>query len=93
MIIGILNLEIEIPSAMSLKDKRAILNSIQTRTRQKFNVAIAETDDQDIWNAATISIVTVSNEQQHANSILTNVLAHIETYRSCFITDTTVEFI
>ena len=47
-------------------------------TRQKFNVAIAEVDDLDLWGKATIGIVCVSNDKAHANSILDKVLEAFE---------------
>ena len=93
MVVGILTIEIEIPGAMSLKDKRSVLNSIRSRIRQKFNVAFAETDDHEIWNASSISLVTVSNEQQHVNSMLTNILNFIDQMRNFHVVDSTMEFI
>lgn len=93
MIIGVLELDLDIPAAYSLKDKRVVLNRIRDRVRQKFNVAIAEVDNQDIWNHATLGVVTLSNQQRHANQMLSNVVAFVETIGDCVLADVTMEFI
>ncbi|HCN07602.1 MAG TPA: DUF503 domain-containing protein, partial [Lentisphaeria bacterium] len=52
MVLGILTVELDIEHAMSLKDKRAVLNSVRDRVRKKFNVSIAEIEGHDVWNYA-----------------------------------------
>jgi len=49
MPIGLLTLEIHIPDARSLKDKRQVIRSLKDRLRANFNVAVAELDHQDLW--------------------------------------------
>ncbi|MCF7855918.1 MAG: DUF503 domain-containing protein [Candidatus Pacebacteria bacterium] len=93
MIIGILTVDIEIPSAYSLKDKRRVLNRIRSRVRQKFNVAISEISQQNIWNYACLAAVTVSSHQQHANRVLSKVLELIELLPDCEVADVTMEFL
>ncbi len=56
MIVGVLTLEIDIESAYSLKDKRAVLNRIRDRVRSTFNVAIAEVDENEVWNHACLGV-------------------------------------
>lgn len=40
--------EFMIQTAHSLKEKRAVLQRMVTRTKQKFNVSVAEIDHQDV---------------------------------------------
>jgi len=93
MVIGVLTLELELPGAYSLKDKRMILNRIRDRVRQKFNVAIAEVDENDVWNRAVLGIVTVSNKQLFANKVLSQTVNLVESIRDCQVEDMTMEFI
>jgi uncharacterized protein YlxP (DUF503 family) len=58
-------LEIHIPDARSLKDKRQVLRSLKERLRSRFNVAVAELDYQDTWQRSQIGIVSLSNDQAH----------------------------
>jgi hypothetical protein len=68
--IGVLTMELKIEHAHSLKDKRHIVKSLKDRLRNKFNVAVAEIDYQDLWQRALISAVTVSSSRMHAEQTL-----------------------
>ncbi len=77
MHIGVCRVSLRLPENFSLKDKRRVLKSIISRTASKFNVAIAEVDDQDLWQLASLGISCVSNDKQHANEVLSRVVAYI----------------
>jgi uncharacterized protein YlxP (DUF503 family) len=63
MTVGMLTLEIHLPVSRSLKDKRQALRSFQERVRNRLNVAIAEVGGQDLWQRATLVLVTVATLQ------------------------------
>ena len=81
MHVGIARLELLIPENGSLKDKRMVVRSVAQRVRNRFNVAVAEVDTQDIWEVATLGIVCVSDDPRHSNEMLSKVLAFIESER------------
>lgn len=93
MVIGVLTLEISIDGAFSLKEKRVIVNRVRDRVRNTFNVAIAEVDDQDVWNHACMAVVAVSNEQAHTNAVLSKVAEFVQRIRDCELEDYSIEFI
>jgi uncharacterized protein YlxP (DUF503 family) len=78
MPVGLLTLELHIPDAQSLKDKRQVLRSLKDRLRGHFNVAVAELDHQDTWQRALIGIVTISSEESHLEESLQHVVAESE---------------
>lgn len=78
MPIGVLTLEIEFPYAHSLKEKRAVLQKMRDRLRARFNVALAELDHQDVWQHATLGVVSISNSQALLESTLRQVLEESE---------------
>jgi hypothetical protein len=78
MPIGVLTLEIELPYAHSLKEKRAVLQRMRDRLRARFNVALAELDHQDVWQHATLGVVSISNSQALLESTLRQVLEESE---------------
>jgi uncharacterized protein YlxP (DUF503 family) len=92
MVIGHLSIELHIPGARSLKEKRMVLRSVKDRLR-KFNVAVAEVDFNDLWQRAGLSVVTVSNEEAHADRELAAVVNEIERVEPGLIARTNVEFI
>lgn len=72
------HIELHILESNSLKDKRRVLKSIKDRIRNAFNVAVAEVDGGDLWQSASIGVVTVSNQVRHANEVLSKVINFIE---------------
>ncbi|HUJ41305.1 MAG TPA: DUF503 domain-containing protein [Candidatus Acidoferrales bacterium] len=73
MPVGLLTLEIYIPDARSLKDKRQVLRSLKDRLRRHFNIAIAELDGQDTWQRAVVGVVTISADTRHLEDALEKV--------------------
>lgn len=71
-------LELHLLESNSLKDKRRVLKSIKDRIRNAFNVAVAEVDPTDLWQSASLGVVTVSSGVRHANGILTKVVNLVE---------------
>jgi hypothetical protein len=78
MPVGLLTLEIHLPDARSLKDKRQVLRSLKDRLRARFNVAVAELDHQETWQRSQVGIVSLSNDPVHLEQSLQAVLAEAE---------------
>jgi len=74
MPVGLLTLELHIPDAQSLKDKRQVLRSLKDKLRREFNVAGAELEHHDVWQRSVIGVVTLSNEEKHVREMLQKVL-------------------
>ena len=68
--IGVLTLELRLENSHSLKDKRHVVQSLKERLRNKFNVAVAEIDHQELWQRGLVACVTVSPDQAHAEQVL-----------------------
>jgi uncharacterized protein YlxP (DUF503 family) len=69
-VVGILILELRLDESFSLKDKRHWVKGLKDRLRAGFNLAVAETEDQDLWNVATVAAVTVSGSRSNAEKVL-----------------------
>ena len=52
-----------------------------TQVSNKFNVSVAEVDDQDIWQLATLGVCCVSNDKRHANEVLSKIVSFISNNR------------
>jgi uncharacterized protein len=74
MFIGVCTIEMHIPESGSLKTKRHSLKSLKDRIRAKFNVSVAEVDDNDLWQKASLAVAAVSNDRSHLNQTLDHVL-------------------
>ena len=93
MFVGLLTLELHIAEARSLKDKRQILRSLKDRLRRKFNVAVAELDFQDVWQSATVGVVTLSGASQHVEESLQHVLAEAQRILGPLLVDHSVDML
>ena len=70
IVIALLTLDIHIPHAHSLKDKRMVVRSLKDRLRAKFNVSVSEVDHQDLWQRAQVSVVTVGSDERFLQKVL-----------------------
>jgi hypothetical protein len=79
--IGVCKVRLRLPENQSLKGKRHVVKSIIQRVKNKYNVSVAEVDEQDIWQIIVIGISCVSESAQHCNEVLSKVMDFIEKTR------------
>ena len=77
MHVSVCQIELRLPENHSLKGKRQVIKSIITRLQNKFNVSVAEVDNQDLWQLATLVVACVSNHRRHADETLANVVKFV----------------
>ena len=78
MVIGAITIKIHIPWSHSLKEKRMVVKSICAKVHNKFNVSIAEIDDQDLHQIIVLGISYVTTDKAQADSIADRVINFIE---------------
>ncbi|HID0816419.1 TPA: DUF503 domain-containing protein [Clostridium botulinum] len=78
MIIGTAKIYLYANWVHSLKEKRMIAKSVISKTKNKFNLSIAEVEMQDVHQSIVIGIACVSNSTKQADSIIQNVVNYIE---------------
>jgi uncharacterized protein len=93
MIIGAVECECIIYDAHSLKDKRAVLQRIITRLRQKYNVSVAEIGYQDVWQRTKIAIAAAASVRAAAEKELQNALKLIDSFPEIERTITDIEWL
>lgn len=81
MVVGVCTIELQVPGANSLKDKRRVLQSAIHRVRNTYNVSIAEVGNQDSWQLATVAIACVSTSAGYAHGLMEKVVAELESGR------------
>jgi hypothetical protein len=73
-----LELEFRLDGCRSLKDKRQVIRSLIDRLRHHFNVAVAETEHQDVWDRAGIAIAVVSSDRGVVQRLLDELTDYAE---------------
>jgi uncharacterized protein len=72
--VGICKIKLRLPDNLSLKGKRQVVRSVTARLKNKFNVSVAEVEDNDLWQLATIGISFVSNDRRFTNEVLSKAV-------------------
>jgi len=93
MVIGLLTLDLHFPGARSLKDKRQVLRSLETRLRHRFNVAVAEVEHQELWQRSRLAVVGVNTDRVHLEATLRAAAGEAATTRDAELVDEQTELL
>ena len=94
--IAFLTLELHIEAAQSIKDRRQVVRSLKDRLRTSFNVSVAELDAAELWNRATVGVVSISNSRDYLDGLMKNVeraATRIANNHGAEIADSFVEYL
>ncbi|MFP2932947.1 DUF503 domain-containing protein [Pyxidicoccus sp. 3LG] len=78
MFVGVARLTLQIPDSGSLKSKRQVLRRVTDRVKARFNVAVAEVDDQDLWQKASLALAVVGNDRRHVDEQMEKIIHFVE---------------
>jgi uncharacterized protein YlxP (DUF503 family) len=92
MRVAVLHVELYLPHAHSLKDKRMVLRRLKDRL-QKFNVAVAEVEHLDLWQRAGLGIVAISTTTLHAEQQLQAAADELDRLEPGLVSRTEIEFL
>ena len=93
MIVGTCMLKLNIYESNSLKDKRHVIKSILGRLQSRFNISIAEVDLNDSWQSSMIGFACVTNDSNHANEVISNVIKFIDNDNRVEIINSIIEIL
>jgi len=74
VIVGTLKLRFVLRESHSLKDKRRVIKSLKDTLANKFNISVAEIDEQDVWQTAVLGVAAVGTDTPFVQSVLTQVV-------------------
>lgn len=93
MKVGLIQLELSIPWANSLKDKRHAIKGLKQRLHQRFNVSAAEVGANDEYRTALIGVAAVANDVKFLQSVCQKVVNFVEEHTETNLEDYTVDII
>ncbi|MFW6311806.1 MAG: DUF503 domain-containing protein [Nanoarchaeota archaeon] len=85
-------MEIIIPMAQSLKEKRNLLKSLQNKLKNQFNIAISEIDKNEIWKSSVLGIVSVSKDRVYLEKITTDIINFVDQFYGVEISTYNIEY-
>ena len=78
MTVGVLQLELLVPDAFSLKDKRRVVKSLKDRIAHGHNVSIAEVGALDEHRRAILGVAMVSNDSRYVEGALSKLVDFVK---------------
>lgn len=91
MIIGSLRVRLLLREARTLKDKRQVILSIKDRLKNRFNVSVAEIDDQDNRQVAELGLAMVGNETYQVRTTLQQIVELLRSHPIAELLDHEIE--
>jgi uncharacterized protein YlxP (DUF503 family) len=91
--IGVLTMDLHIPLSQSLKSKRSVLKSMKDRIRSRYNVTVAELDEQDKWQRGVLGVAMIANDKVLIDRSLQHILTLVQDVREAELLNHQVEFI
>ncbi len=91
-VVGLLVVDLHLPDAHSLKDKRRVLRGVKDRL-QKLNVAVAETDHADLRQRAQLGVVAIGNSGDRVDQTLRAVVDEVDRTEPGLITRAEIDFL
>lgn len=93
MLVGLYQLELFIPQSGSLKSKRFVLKSLKDKIRSKFNVSVAEVDENERWQRAVLGIAMVCNERKFIDQVMNQIFNLVSEESEVEITNQQLEIL
>lgn len=93
MTIGVLQLELSIPGAMSLKDKRSAIRSVRDRIAHGYNVSIAEIEAQDEWRRCVFGVAMVGSDHGYVEGALRKIVDFVRTMPQVDLDDFRIDYV
>lgn len=91
MTVGVLELNLVIREALSLKDKRRVVKSLKDRLKSRFDVAVAEVGAQDVRQQAVLGVAVVGNDARVLGQVLNKVVDFVRNHPVASLNDYSIE--
>lgn len=92
LIIGVLTLDLHIPQAQSLKDRRQVVRALKDKLR-RLNVSVAEINDGGQWQRAELAIAVAASNKTRAEQTLAQAEELAEAQNGAQLLHTHTEFL
>jgi uncharacterized protein YlxP (DUF503 family) len=93
MTVGVLQIELSVPDAFSLKDKRQVIQSLKDRIAHGHNVSIAEVGALDEHRRSILGVAMVGNDHRYVEGALSKLLDLIRSVPQVSLIDYQTDFL
>ncbi len=92
-VLGVLQFSLLVRGARSLKDKRRVVRSLKDRYKSRYNVSVAEVDDQQLINKATLAMAMAGSDRKYVGSTLARIVEQIRFHPEAELIDHSLEIL
>jgi hypothetical protein len=92
MVVGLLVMELSIPGAMSLKEKRRAVKSLKDRLG-RHNVSVAEVGKLDLHRRCDLAVSQVSNDRRFCDECLSKLVDEVRRDRGVVLMTYEIEWL
>jgi uncharacterized protein YlxP (DUF503 family) len=93
MVVGVLQIELSIGDAMSLKDKRRVVKSLKDRIAHGHNVSIAEVGALDEHRRSVLGLAMVANDKAYVEGALSKLVDFVRSVPSVDLIDYQIDLL
>lgn len=93
MIVACCTIRFHLHGNRSLKEKRRVANAVRDRLKNKFNVSIAEVDDQDRWQSLRLGFAAVGSDAKYLEGLMEKLLHAVEVMNLAEVTGQEVRLV
>ncbi len=93
MIVGVIRVELYLPSVRSLKEKRKEIKSIKERLRNNFNISVAEIGNNDLWQRGSLGVALTGRDTSFIQESIDRIVDFIERNWSHLILEISTDII
>jgi len=93
MVVAVCKISFLIHESNSLKRKRQVLKSLIQKVKNRYNISIAEVEDNDLWQKGTLGFCMIGNDSRFLNSAVDRALNFIRDLNVIDLIDCSVEMI
>ena len=92
-VLGVLQFTLMIRGSHSLKDKRRVVRSVKDKLRHRYNITIAETDQQEIRNQAILGLAMMGSDSAYVESALRKIVDKLRMHPEAELVDYELEML
>lgn len=93
MEVGVLQFRVRLRGCTNLKAKRKVILSLKDRLRSRFHVAVAEVDDQDVYQVGTLGVATVGNDSHKLVARLQKIVDQLRVHPEAELLDHQIDIL
>lgn len=93
MVVGILQFELLIHGAQSLKDKRRVISSVKDRLHREHQVSVAEVARQELWTSGVLGLAVVGTDGRRVGQVLDAVTLKLRGLHDAELGDVTRQIV